>query len=52
VIRARLSAFGPLPLQAIAEPLRLAANQVTQALAQLEREGYVLRGRFTPGTAE
>jgi ATP-dependent Lhr-like helicase len=52
VIRARLSAFGPLPLSAIAEPLGLAATQVTQALAQLEREGYVLRGQFTPGTAE
>ena len=49
VIRARLSAFGPLPLTAIAEPLGLAVNHVTQALAQLEREGYVLRGRFTPG---
>ena len=49
VIRARLSAFGPLPLGAIAEPLGVAANHVTQALAQLEREGHVLRGRFTPG---
>jgi ATP-dependent Lhr-like helicase len=49
VIRARLGAFGPVPLQAIAEPLALPANQVTQALAQLEREGYVLRGQFTPG---
>ena len=52
VIRARLSAFGPLPLQAIAEPLELPAMQVSQALAQLEREGYVLRGRFTPGNTE
>jgi ATP-dependent Lhr-like helicase len=49
VIRARLSAFGPLPLDAIAEPLGLPAIQVTQALAQLEREGYVLRGQFSPG---
>lgn len=52
VIRARLSAFGPLPLQAIADPLGLPAIQVTQALAQLEREGYVLRGQFTPGASE
>jgi len=49
VIRARLSAFGPLPLNAIAEPLGLPSIHITQALAQLEREGYVLRGRFTPG---
>lgn len=51
LIRARLSAFGPLPLNSIAEPLGLPVAQVNQALAQLEREGYVLRGRFTPGTA-
>jgi len=49
VIRARLSGFGPLPLEAIARPLSLPAAQVHQALARLEREGYVLRGRFTPG---
>ncbi|MGE8154837.1 DEAD/DEAH box helicase [Pseudomonas vancouverensis] len=52
VIRARLSAFGPLPLNPIAEPLGLSATQVTQALAQLEREGYVLRGRFTPSVVQ
>ncbi|MBI6947862.1 DEAD/DEAH box helicase [Pseudomonas koreensis] len=51
VIRARLGAFGPLPLAAIAEPLALPIPQVNQALAQLEREGYVLRGHFTPGVA-
>ncbi|MDI2143732.1 MULTISPECIES: DEAD/DEAH box helicase [unclassified Pseudomonas] len=49
VIRARLSAFGPLPLEAIAQPLSLPPARVHQALAQLEREGYVLRGRFSPG---
>ncbi|MGY2441198.1 DEAD/DEAH box helicase [Pseudomonas sp. SDO52101_S400] len=49
VIRARLSAFGPLPLEAIAQPLSLPPAHVHQALARLEREGYVLRGRFTPG---
>ena len=52
LIRARLSAFGPLPLKAIAGPLGLPAAQVTQALAQLEREGYVLRGQFTPGAPD
>ncbi|MGF6328487.1 ATP-dependent Lhr-like helicase [Pseudomonas sp. BS3782 TE3695] len=52
VIRARLSAFGPLPLKAIAEPLGLPAAQANQALAQLEREGYVLRGQFTPGAPD
>ena len=51
VIRARLSGFGPLPLSAIAEPLGLPTHQVTQALAHLEREGYVLRGQFSPAAA-
>ncbi len=50
VIRARLGAFGPLPLAAIAEPLALMPASVHQALAHLEREGYVLRGQFTPGS--
>lgn len=48
VIRARLGAFGPLPLAAIAEPLALMPASVHQTLAHLEREGYVLRGQFTP----
>ncbi|MBC3384868.1 DEAD/DEAH box helicase [Pseudomonas sp. SWRI179] len=52
VLRARLSAFGPLPLKAIAYPLGLSTPQATQALAQLEQQGYVLRGRFTPGTGQ
>jgi ATP-dependent Lhr-like helicase len=52
VVRARLSAFAPLPLQAIAEPLGLPPARVTQALAELEREGYVLRGRFSPGAGQ
>ncbi len=50
VIRARLGAFGPLPLAAIAKPLALMPASVHQALAQLEHEGYVLRGHFTPGS--
>jgi len=49
VIRARLAALGPLPLPNIAAALALDSAQVQQALARLEREGYVLRGQFTPG---
>lgn len=52
LIRSRLGAFGPLPVPAIAEPLGLSHADVTQALAQLEREGYVLRGRFSPGAVD
>ncbi|MHC8307567.1 DEAD/DEAH box helicase [Pseudomonas sp. PB3P13] len=52
VIRARLSAFGPLPLDEIAQPLGLPTARVTQALAHLESEGYVLRGQFSPNARE
>ncbi len=50
VIRARLTGFGPLPLAAIAAPLGLPESAVQAALATLEAEGYVMRGRFSPGT--
>lgn len=49
VIRARLTGFGPLTLDAIAQPLGLPPAAIATTLAALEREGYVMRGRFTPG---
>jgi ATP-dependent Lhr-like helicase len=52
VLRARLTGFGPLPVSAIAQPLRLPAAAVEHALTRLEAEGYLMRGRFTPRTAE
>ncbi|AOJ71396.1 MULTISPECIES: DEAD/DEAH box helicase [Burkholderia] len=52
VIRARLTGFGPLSADAHAAPLALPASSVAIALAALEREGYVLRGRFTPGARD
>jgi ATP-dependent Lhr-like helicase len=51
VVRARLSGFGPLPVSALARALALPASAIAQALARLEAEGYVMRGRFTPGSA-
>ncbi|MET0319404.1 MAG: DEAD/DEAH box helicase [Duganella sp.] len=52
VLRARLSGFGPQTLAAIAGPLALPASTVTIALTLLESQGYVMRGRFTPGATE
>ncbi|USX20676.1 DEAD/DEAH box helicase [Oxalobacteraceae bacterium OTU3REALA1] len=49
ILRARLSGFGPQPLAAIAIPLGLSEGDTAIALARLESEGYVMRGRFTPG---
>ncbi|WP_415119434.1 DEAD/DEAH box helicase [Paraburkholderia sp.] len=48
VLRARLTGFGPQTADAIARPLGLPPDKVEQALARLETEGYLLRGRFTP----
>ncbi|PWK37193.1 DEAD/DEAH box helicase [Cupriavidus plantarum] len=49
LLRARLSGFGPRTVTEIAAPLALSERAVTIALMQLEAEGYVMRGRFTPG---
>ena len=49
IVRARLSGFGPQSVEAIAAPLGLPAATVATALARLESEGYVMRGRYTPG---
>ncbi|MGK9064724.1 DEAD/DEAH box helicase [Stutzerimonas chloritidismutans] len=52
LIRARLTGFGPLPVPLIARPLALPASAVALALTRLEAEGYMLRGRFTPGATD
>ncbi|BAN25305.1 Lhr family helicase [Caballeronia insecticola] len=49
IVRARLSGFGPLTVPEIARPLALPASAIALALTRLEAEGYVMRGRFTPG---
>jgi ATP-dependent Lhr-like helicase len=49
LMRARLSGFGPQTLAVIAASLGLPETTATIALTQLESEGYVMRGRFTPG---
>lgn len=49
ILRARLSGFGPQPVAAIAGALGLTTSTATIALTQLEGEGYVMRGRFSPG---
>ncbi|WQN27218.1 DEAD/DEAH box helicase [Stutzerimonas stutzeri] len=52
LIRARLSGFAPLPVPLIARPLALPASAVALALTRLEAQGYVLRGRLSPGASE
>jgi len=47
LLRARLGGLGPTTLEALADPLQLPRGDVAAALLSLQREGYVLQGRFT-----
>ena len=49
VVRGWVEASGPVSVQEMARTLRLGESDVTYALGQLEVEGLVLRGSFTPG---
>ncbi len=50
VLRARLTALGPVTVGTLAQSLSIGAAQVEIALVQLESQGHVMRGRFTPAT--
>src|SRR3989441_455739 len=52
LVRGRLEAVGPTTARALAASLSLEVGEVDVGLAALEREGFVLRGRFTPGVSE
>jgi ATP-dependent Lhr-like helicase len=49
VVRGRLEGLGPTTAEAIASTCGLRRSAVEAALAALENEGFVFRGRFTPG---
>ncbi|HUD43716.1 MAG TPA: DEAD/DEAH box helicase [Dokdonella sp.] len=50
LLRARLTALGPARAADLAAALGVPVDAIEAALIALETEGYVLRGRFTPGT--
>jgi ATP-dependent Lhr-like helicase len=50
IMRARLSGFGPQSIADIAATLCMSENATLIGLTQLENEGYVIRGCFTPGS--
>ncbi|MCM3870270.1 MAG: DEAD/DEAH box helicase, partial [Pyrinomonadaceae bacterium] len=52
LIRGRLEGLGPVTAPGLAASAGLAVSQVDGALLKFEAEGFVLRGRFTPGTEE
>ena len=51
LVRARIALTGPITAAALGVRLHIAADDVTIALARIELEGTVIRGRFTPGLA-
>ena len=50
ILRGRLEGLGPITQTALAAPLAVDAAAAGTALATLESEGTILRGRFVPGT--
>ncbi len=49
ILRGRLEALGPVRAENIAETMGLPVFNIENALVTLESEGFVMRGRFTPG---
>ena len=52
IVRDRLQGLGPVTAAALAAPLGLPPAEVEAALARLEAEGAVMRGRFSPDARE
>jgi len=52
LLRSRLTGLGPTPASALAAAFGVAQTDIDIALLTLESEGYVMRGRFTPGAIE
>ncbi|HEX6864391.1 MAG TPA: DEAD/DEAH box helicase, partial [Thermoanaerobaculia bacterium] len=49
LVRGRMEAVGPTTAEALARSAGVERSAIDLALAALEGEGFVLRGRFTPG---
>jgi len=49
ILRGRLEAIGPVTAELLAETMALPVYAIESALMSLESEGFVMRGRFTPG---
>jgi ATP-dependent Lhr-like helicase len=49
ILKGRLTLTGPITAADLGDALGVSAADAEQALLQLESEGVVLRGRFTPG---
>ncbi len=52
LLRGRLEALGPVRAESIAASMGIPLPQIEAAIIGLESEGFVMRGRFTPGTTD
>lgn len=52
IIRGRLEGLGPVTVEQLMNSSGLGKLEIETALLRLEAEGFVIRGRFTPGTTE
>ncbi len=52
LVRGRMEVSGPITVSSLAEFYKLSTSEIEQALLALEGEGFVLRGKFRPGTEE
>jgi ATP-dependent Lhr-like helicase len=52
ILRGRLEALGPVTSESLAEIAGLPLFAIENALMGLELEGFVMRGRFTPGPGQ
>jgi ATP-dependent Lhr-like helicase len=52
IVRGRLEGLGPVTVDALIASSGLTKLEIETALLRLEAEGFVIRGKFTPGTTE
>src|SRR5207244_966998 len=50
ILRSRLEGLGPTTVQNLAASSGLSIKEIEATLLKLEAEGFVIRGKFTPGT--
>ena len=52
IVRGRLEGLGPVTVNSLVESSGLNKLEIETALLRLESEGFVIRGKFTPGATE
>jgi ATP-dependent Lhr-like helicase len=52
LLRGRLEGLGPVTVQSFADSSGLTTNEIETGLLRLEAEGFVIRGKFSPGATE